>query len=122
LRTLRGVARAAFRKCRRTARGHGRRAHVRAHRHAAPGIAAFPVANERLDDFQRGTRLPLRPPAFEVGSKLRLHERLPALSPQQLLLLQTKVPSVHASDALLDYIQAVVKFTRESPTRVTSKL
>jgi MoxR-like ATPase len=39
----------------------------------------------------------------------------PALSVQQLLLLQTKVPTVHASDALLDYVQAVVKFTRESP-------
>jgi MoxR-like ATPase len=30
-------------------------------------------------------------------------------------MLQTKVASVHASDALLDYVQAVVKFTRDSP-------
>jgi MoxR-like ATPase len=44
-----------------------------------------------------------------------LSELGPALAPQQLLLLQTKVPNVHAADALLDYIQAVVKFTRESP-------
>jgi MoxR-like ATPase len=38
-----------------------------------------------------------------------------AISPQQLLMLQTKAPGVHASDALLDYVQAIVKFTRESP-------
>jgi MoxR-like ATPase len=37
------------------------------------------------------------------------------LSPQQLLLLQTMVPKVHVSDALLDYVQAIVRFTRESP-------
>jgi MoxR-like ATPase len=39
----------------------------------------------------------------------------PTLSPQQVLLLQTMVPKVHASDALLDYVQAIVRFTRESP-------
>jgi MoxR-like ATPase len=32
-----------------------------------------------------------------------------------LLLMQTMVPKVHASDALLDYVQAIVRFTRESP-------
>jgi MoxR-like ATPase len=39
----------------------------------------------------------------------------PTLSPQQLLLMQMMVPRVHASDALLDYVQAIVRFTRESP-------
>ena len=39
----------------------------------------------------------------------------PTLSPQQLLLMQTMVPRVHASDALLDYVQAIVRYTRESP-------
>ena len=39
----------------------------------------------------------------------------PTLSPQQLLLMQTMVPKVHASDALLDYVQAIVRQTRESP-------
>jgi MoxR-like ATPase len=39
----------------------------------------------------------------------------PTLSPQQLLLMQTMVPKVHASDALLDYVQAIVRYTRESP-------
>ena len=39
----------------------------------------------------------------------------PTLTPQQLLLMQTMVPKVHASDALLDYVQAVVRYTRESP-------
>ena len=39
----------------------------------------------------------------------------PTLSPQQLLLMQMMVPRVHASDALLDYVQALVRYTRESP-------
>ena len=39
----------------------------------------------------------------------------PTLSPQQLLLMQMMVPQVHASDALLDYVQAIVRYTRESP-------
>jgi MoxR-like ATPase len=33
-----------------------------------------------------------------------------------LLLMQTMVPSVHASDALLDYVQAIVRHTRDTPT------
>ena len=39
----------------------------------------------------------------------------PMLMPQQLLLMQTMVPGVHASDALLDYVQAIVRHTREAP-------
>lgn len=40
---------------------------------------------------------------------------LPSLTPQQLLLMQTMVPKVHVADALLDYLQAIVRHTRESP-------
>ena len=29
--------------------------------------------------------------------------------------MQMMVPQVHASDALLDYVQAIVRYTRESP-------
>ena len=37
----------------------------------------------------------------------------PTLSPQQLLRLQGEVPQVHASDALLDYVQAIARYTRQ---------
>jgi MoxR-like ATPase len=39
----------------------------------------------------------------------------PVVLPAQLLQMQLQVPAVHASDALLDYVQAVVRYTRESP-------
>jgi MoxR-like ATPase len=38
----------------------------------------------------------------------------PALTPQQLLRLQADVPRVHASAALLDYVQAVARYTRQA--------
>jgi len=38
----------------------------------------------------------------------------PALSAQQLLRLQGEVPRVHASEALLDYVQAIARYTRQS--------
>jgi MoxR-like ATPase len=40
---------------------------------------------------------------------------LPAvLTTQRLLALQAAVPRVHASDALLDYVQAVARYSRQS--------
>jgi len=36
------------------------------------------------------------------------------ISPQQLLRLQTEVPAMHASDALLDYVQAIARYTRQA--------
>ena len=44
-----------------------------------------------------------------------LADLTPAISPQQLLRLQAEVPKVHASDALLDYVQAVARYTRQAP-------
>jgi MoxR-like ATPase len=39
----------------------------------------------------------------------------PALNTEELIALQVMVPEVHVADALLDYIQALVAFTRETP-------
>ena len=84
-------------------------------------IGTFPLPESQLDRFLLRIDLGYPDPALErqllVGKDRRdlLSTLGAALSPQQLLLLQTKVSTVHASDALLDYVQAVVKFTRESP-------
>lgn len=40
---------------------------------------------------------------------------LPALPPEELAKIQKVVPTVHASDALLDYIQSVLDYTRRAP-------
>lgn len=84
-------------------------------------IGTFPLPESQLDRFLMRIDLGYPDAALErqllKGKDRRdiLAALGPALSAQQLLLLQTKVPAVHASDALLDYVQAVVKFTRESP-------
>jgi MoxR-like ATPase len=84
-------------------------------------IGTFPLPESQLDRFLM--RIDLGYPDAQLERQLLqgrdrrdlLSTLAAALSPQQLLLLQTKVPAVHASDALLDYVQAIVKFTRESP-------
>ncbi len=84
-------------------------------------IGTFPLPESQLDRFLMRIDLGYPDAAIErqllMGRDRRdlLSTLSAALTPQQLLLLQTKVPSVHASDALLDYVQAAVKFTRESP-------
>ena len=40
---------------------------------------------------------------------------MPTITHAQILELQAASQSVHVSDALLDYTQALVRFTRESP-------
>lgn len=84
-------------------------------------IGTFPLPESQLDRFLMRIDLGYPDAALErqllKGRDRRdlLADIGAAISPQQLLLLQTKVPGVHASDALLDYVQAVIKFTRESP-------
>jgi MoxR-like ATPase len=49
------------------------------------------------------------------GERRRLIDAMePVLSPDALLRLQEQVPSVHLADALLDYVQALIRHTRES--------
>jgi MoxR-like ATPase len=84
-------------------------------------IGTYPLPESQLDRFLLRIELGYPDPALErqllQGEDRRdlLATLTPALSPQQLLLIQTRVPQVHVSAALLDYIQAIVRYTRESP-------
>ena len=84
-------------------------------------IGTFPLPESQLDRFLM--RIELGYPIAQLERQLLtgqdrrdlLASLDQALSPQQLLLLQTLAPTVHASNALLDYVQDIVRFTRESP-------
>ncbi len=84
-------------------------------------IGTFPLPESQLDRFLLRIELGYPDPVLErellTGQDRRdlLATLPPMLSPQQLLLMQTMVPRVHTSDALLDYVQAIVRYTRESP-------
>ncbi len=84
-------------------------------------IGTYPLPESQLDRFLMRIELGYPDATLErqllMGQDRRdlLAMLAPTLSPQQVLLLQTMVPKVHASDALLDYVQAIVRFTRESP-------
>lgn len=84
-------------------------------------IGTYPLPESQLDRFLMRIELGYPDATLErqllMGQDRRdlLAMLAPTLSPQQVLLMQTMVPKVHASDALLDYVQAIVRFTRESP-------
>lgn len=84
-------------------------------------IGTFPLPESQLDRFLM---------RIDLGYPDEHHERqlltgrdrrdmVPALSaslpPQQLLALQNMVPNVFASEALIDYVQAIVRYTRGAP-------
>lgn len=84
-------------------------------------IGTFPLPESQLDRFLM--RIELGYPneenerALLTGTDRRhmLGEIQPALSPELLLELQAEARNVHMSDPLLDYVQALVRHTRESP-------
>jgi MoxR-like ATPase len=84
-------------------------------------IGTYPLPESQLDRFLMRLELGYPEALLErqllMGQDRRdlLATMSATLSPQQLLLMQTMVPKVHASDALLDYVQAIVRYTRESP-------
>jgi MoxR-like ATPase len=84
-------------------------------------IGTYPLPESQLDRFLMRIQLGYPDAALErqllLGQDRRdlLATLAPTLSPQQLLLMQMMVPRVHASDALLDYVQAIVRYTREQP-------
>ena len=83
-------------------------------------IGTFPLPESQLDRFLMQIGLGYPAPNEERvllggGERRRLIEAMqPALSPDALLRLQERVPAVHVSDALLDYVQALIAHTRES--------
>ena len=83
-------------------------------------VGTFPLPESQLDRFLMRIELGYPEPELErqllLGRDRRdlLASLPPALTPQQLLRLQGEVPKVHASDALLDYVQAIARYTRQA--------
>lgn len=83
-------------------------------------VGTFPLPESQLDRFLMRIELGYPAPSLErqllLGRDRRdlLAALDCALTPQQLLRLQAEVPAVHASDALLDYVQAVARYTRQA--------
>jgi MoxR-like ATPase len=84
-------------------------------------IGTFPLPESQLDRFLM--RIELGYPneeserALLTGTDRRelLPTVEPALDPETLLNLQEQASTVYLSDPLVDYIQALVRYTRESP-------
>ena len=83
-------------------------------------IGTFPLPESQLDRFLMQIALGYPDPAEErlllaEGERRRLIDGMEsALTPDSLLRLQERVPKIHVSDALLDYVQALIRHTRES--------
>jgi len=88
-------------------------------------IGTFPLPESQLDRFLMRIELGYPDAAAERdlyrGRDRRdlMAELEPALTPEALMAIQRRVPEVHASDALMDYLQAVIAFTRENPAYVS---
>jgi MoxR-like ATPase len=84
-------------------------------------VGTFPLPESQLDRFLMRVRLGYPEPALERellrGEDRRelLAQLVPAADPATLLRLRREVSRVHASDALLDYVQALVGWSRERP-------
>lgn len=84
-------------------------------------IGTFPLPESQLDRFLM--RLELGYPNEEneralitgIDRRKLLATVQPELNPELLISLQDQVQTVHMSDPLVDYIQALVRYTRESP-------
>jgi MoxR-like ATPase len=93
---------------------------VVATRNPTEQIGTFPLPESQLDRFLMQITLGYPLPAEERqllanGDRRDLVDQLEStLSVDALLNLQNSVTKVHVSDALLDYVQAIVAHTRES--------
>jgi len=84
-------------------------------------IGTFPLPESQLDRFLM--RLKLGYPNEEAeralitgtDRRLMLADIDAIIQPEELEALQTAAASTHMSEPLVDYIQALVRFTRESP-------
>jgi MoxR-like ATPase len=83
-------------------------------------IGTFPLPESQLDRFLMRIKLGY-PDQVAERALLKGEDRrdmvakiTPLMTSTQLEQLQHEVPSVHVSDALIDYVQALVHFTRDS--------
>src|SRR5260221_11933822 len=88
-------------------------------------VGTFPLPESQLDRFMM--RIELGYPDREAERALlsgtdrrdMLASLDPCMSPAELMDLQAGVQKIHVSPALLDYVQAIVEYTRRSPEYVT---
>jgi MoxR-like ATPase len=84
-------------------------------------IGTFALPESQLDRFMM--RIPMGYPGREAERALlkgedrrdTMQALMPALTPDDLLAMQRIVPTLHASDALVDYVQALLEYTRTAP-------
>ena len=83
-------------------------------------IGTFPLPESQLDRFLMRIELGYPGTSLErellIGNDRRelMASFEPAIDVQELKDLQVEVAKVHVSEALLDYVQAIVEFTRQS--------
>ncbi len=83
-------------------------------------IGTFPLPESQLDRFLMRIQMgyPNEDSERELlagdDRRLMLKDTEAVASPEMLIALQQSVKAVHVSDALIDYIQALVRHTRES--------
>jgi MoxR-like ATPase len=83
-------------------------------------IGTFPLPESQLDRFLMQLELGYPEPRDERqllagGERRALADQLqPVMSLDALLRLQEQVPKVHVSEPLLDYVQALIAYTRNS--------
>jgi len=84
-------------------------------------IGTFPLPESQLDRFLMRIHLGYPDPGSErellAGKDRRemIKTIQPCVTKDQLLALQMEVEQIHVSDALLDYCQALLEFSRTSP-------
>lgn len=84
-------------------------------------IGTFPLPESQLDRFLM--RIDMGYPDREAERALLRGESRrdllttikPVTTAEELQVMQRQVPEIHVSDALLDYLQALVEFSREAP-------
>jgi MoxR-like ATPase len=84
-------------------------------------VGTFPLPESQLDRFLMRIRLGY--PGFEAERALLTGEDrrdllaslAPCLESDELISFQQEVQRIHVSSALLDYVQALIRHTRESP-------
>lgn len=83
-------------------------------------IGTFALPESQLDRFLMRISINYPDPASERrllqsnGGREQLAKLVPVIDAKQLQILQSACQHIHVSDALLDYLQAILKYTRQS--------
>ena len=90
-------------------------------------IGTFPLPESQLDRFLMRIQLGYPDTGSErdllksIGGRVAMNTLEPAVNGAELIALQREVDHIHISDALLDYLQALLSYTRTS-SRYTAGL